>query len=154
MRLECGTRGPIPVPAQLPPIAHRVGLDRAPVDVRDPDATRWLEACVWPDQADRFARLRAALALAREAASTSRRGDAVDRHAAPRRRRPADRGHPVVTNTWVLNYLTGRQRAAYLASLEELGARRDLSWVFAESPRLVPRAPGAPTTGRTSTGPC
>ena len=28
-----------------------------PIDVRDPDQARWLEACVWPDQPDRFDRL-------------------------------------------------------------------------------------------------
>src|SRR5262245_36458472 len=64
IELECGTRGDVPVPSALPVIADRLGLDRAPVDVHDPAATRWLEACVWPDQPDRFERLRTALDVA------------------------------------------------------------------------------------------
>ncbi len=55
-----------------------VGLDRAPIDVGDPVPARWLEACVWPDQTDRFDRLRAAVA---------RGGDGGPRHHG-RRRRP------------------------------------------------------------------
>jgi hypothetical protein len=138
--LECGTRGPLPVPGTLPPIAVRVGLDRTPVDVHDAEATRWLEACVWPDQTDRLARLRAALQLARQADVDVRSGDAVG-GAALMADEVADGGHPVITNTWVLNYLTGDGRRAYLDSLEALGARRDLSWVYAESPKLIPELP-------------
>ena len=56
--LECGTRGDVPVPERYPVVGARIGLDRSPIDLTDPDASRWLEACVWPDQADRFHRLR------------------------------------------------------------------------------------------------
>ncbi len=51
-------------------------------------------------------------------------------------------GHPVVTNTWVLNYLGADERKAYVESLDELGSRLDLSWVYLESPYLVPELPG------------
>ena len=103
MRLECGTRGPVPVPAAMPPIVQRCGLDRSPVDVHDADQRRWLEACVWPDQTDRFDRLRAALELAAGEQIDIRRGDAVADTAPIAASLDA---HPVVTNTWVLNYLT------------------------------------------------
>jgi hypothetical protein len=43
-----------------------------------------------------------------------------------------------------LNYLTDRRRAAYVDALDSVGARRDLSWVFAESPV---QAPGLPYPG-------
>ena len=49
----------------------------------------------------------------------------------------------MITNTWVLNYLSGAERTAYLAALDELGRERDVSWVFAESPVLVPELPVA-----------
>ena len=35
----------------------RRGIDLAPVDLHDPDAVRWLECCIWPDQPERLARL-------------------------------------------------------------------------------------------------
>ena len=41
-------------PLGMPRVVERVGLDRAPVDVNDDDAARWLVACVWPDQLDRL----------------------------------------------------------------------------------------------------
>jgi hypothetical protein len=53
----------------------------------------------------------------------------------------ADHGHPVVLNTWVLNYLSDDQRRAYVSELDRLGASSDLSWIFAEMPALVSGLP-------------
>jgi hypothetical protein len=131
--LQCATRGDVPVPAAMPPIAASIGLDRDPIDVLDGDEVRWLEACVWPDQADRFARLVAAIALARRHPPVVRQGDAVADLAATIDT-VAHLGHPVVTNSWVLNYLPDDVRLAYVAELDRLGAARDLSWVIAEAP--------------------
>jgi hypothetical protein len=139
--LECGTRGDVPVPSALPVIAERLGLDRAPVDVHDAAATRWLEACVWPDQPDRFSRLRTALGMARSAGVVVRQGDAVGDTPALVGSL-ARSGHPVVTNTWVLNYLSGAERTAYVDALDTVGAGLDLSWVYVESPYLTPELPG------------
>jgi hypothetical protein len=141
IELECGTRGAIPVPSSIPTIAARLGIDPRPVDVTDDVEARWLEACVWPDQLDRFARLRAAIEMARSAAITVRAGDAVTDTATLAESFAAS-GHPVVTNTWVLNYLSAEERKAYVEALDELGSRLDLSWVYLESPYLVPEVPG------------
>ena len=138
--LDVTTRGAVPLPAHMPQIKRKLGIDRDPIDVTDPSAARWLEACVWPDQADRFHRLRNAIGLATETPPTVRRGDAVESLAAGIADVGAD-GHPVVTNSWVLNYLTSDERRSYLAELERIGAARDVSWVFAEAPGLVPELP-------------
>jgi hypothetical protein len=138
VRLECGTRGPVPVPPTIPSVVERRGLDRSPIDVHDAEQRRWLEACVWPDQIDRFERLRAALDLAAGESLDLRRGDAV---ADTKRIAASFAAHPVVTNTWVLNYLAGDERRAYLESLDALGAERDASWIFLEAPALVPELP-------------
>ncbi len=106
----------------------------------DPIESRWLEACVWPDQADRFHRLRAAIELATIARPRVRSGDAIA-GLQPAVAEVGTRCHPVVTNSWVLNYLTPTQRIAYLNGLDEIGERRDLSWILAESPALVPEMP-------------
>jgi hypothetical protein len=141
IELACGTRGDVPVPRRMPEVAARLGIDPKPVDVHDDSQARWLEACVWPDQTDRFERLRAALELARRECRSVQRGDAV-RDTGPLVEALAGAGHPVVTNTWVLNYLTGAERASYVAALDAVGARRDLSWVYLESPYLTPELPG------------
>jgi hypothetical protein len=141
--LDVDVRGAMPVPTAMPHIGARLGIDRAPIDVTDPGEARWLEACVWPDQADRFRRLVAAIELFGEVRPPLRRADAVDGLAAAVDDVAAD-GHPVVTNTWVLNYLTADQRRAYVDQLDDLGSARDLSWVFAEAPALAPELPAVP----------
>ena len=140
VNLTCATRGNVPVPSAVPPIAAAIGIDRDPIDVSDEEAARWLEACVWPDQLDRFERLVAAIALARSDPPDVRVGDAID-DLARTLEEAALSGHPVVTNSWVLNYLTGEQRTQYVATLDAVGANRDLSWVIAESPAETPELP-------------
>jgi hypothetical protein len=134
-------RGAAPIPGQLPAIVGRVGLDRAPIDIADAQDARWLLACIWPDQADRFARLTGAIDIARDVPVTLRRGDAVDDLADTIALVSGGDGHPVVLNTWMLNYLPDDRRVRYVAELDALGATHDLSWVFAESPGLCPELP-------------
>ena len=64
--LPCAVNEHVPVPTRLPEIAWRAGLDLNPIDVNDRDQCAWLEALVWPEQHDRLARLRAAMAIARK----------------------------------------------------------------------------------------
>jgi hypothetical protein len=145
--LTCVTRGDVRLPAAMPMIVERVGLDRSPVDVGDDDAARWLTACVWPDQTDRMERLQAAIAIARSTGVEVRAGDAVTDTAALVVGAAA---HPVVTTTWVLNYLSVAERRAFVEALDACGRRRDLSWVFAESPVLAPDLPTVDATTSTT----
>ena len=46
-------------------MGDRVGLDLSPVDPYSDDDARWLLACQWPDNPERFGRLRAAIENAR-----------------------------------------------------------------------------------------
>lgn len=143
--LRCDVRGEPPTPVDVPHMNWSMGLDLSPVDVRDDDQMRWLEACVWPEQVERFQRLKSAIAMARELGVTVEQGDAV----ADIRvlvERASQYGHPVITTSWVLNYLTSSQRLDFVAELDRLGADRDLSWIIAESPRETPELPVA---GRT-----
>ncbi|MEM1335336.1 MAG: DUF2332 domain-containing protein, partial [Actinomycetota bacterium] len=137
VELSCTVTGSMPLPASLPDVIARCGIDRTPIDVTDPNEARWLEACVWPDQRDRFERLVAAIELAREHPPELLAGDAVA-STVPALERMMVRGHPVVTNTWVLNSFTGEDRQAYAAALDGFGADHDLSWIYAESPAQTP----------------
>ena len=131
--LECEVSGEGDVPDAIPSFAAHLGLDRTPVDLADADQVRWLEACVWPDQTDRFERLRTAIAIAQERGVTVRAGDAVaDLDTALDAL--GESGHPVVTTSWVLTYLADDQRRAFQEVLAARGAGSDLSWVFAEAP--------------------
>lgn len=140
VEIECATRGAVPVPAEVPVIGGRIGIDQHPIDLSKPEEARWLMACVWPDQADRFERLRAAIILAQHGRAEIRKDDAIGalRSAIDD---AAANGHPVILNSWVLNYLTDVQRVAYLAELDAIGGERDISWIYAESPALCPGIP-------------
>lgn len=138
--LTASTRGAVPIPAILPTIAGRLGIDASPIDVTNDGRARWLEACVWPDQPERFRRLRAAIDLARIDPPRILNGDLVaEISEAVERVRPL--GHPVVTNSWVLNYLHDRDRGAFMDELEHIGAAGDLSWIAAEAPALTTGLP-------------
>jgi hypothetical protein len=177
VEITCSTRGAGPIPSALPSIAAAVGIDSNPIDLADPIEARWLEACCWPDQADRFKRLRAAIDIARRHPPDIRVGDAVDtlaetvdevavtprtvtpravtpravtpRAVTPRTVTPrtVTPGHPVVTTSWVMNYLTAPRRTTFVAELDRLGATRDISWVIAESPAVTPELPYAAESG-------
>ncbi len=71
-----------PVPAGLlarrPAVVRRRGIDLRPLDPADEEDVRLLECFVWPDQAERMARLRAALEIARPDPPEILAGDYVD----------------------------------------------------------------------------
>jgi hypothetical protein len=135
----CSLHGDLP-PLARPPIAERVGVDLAPVDLRDEDAARWLLACVWPDEADRVARLRAAIELARTDPPTVVRGDAL--LLLPALVDPAGIGvHPVIWHSWVLAYWTPAAQHELTRAIDALGATRDLTWLYLEQPSETPGLP-------------
>jgi hypothetical protein len=141
--ITCSTRGDVPVPETHPPIVAAIGLDADPVDVGDPLQARWLEACVWPDQVERFERLGAAIEIANREGVDIRRGDAVETVAALVAE-AAGSGHPVVTTSWVLNYFSAEARCQFVGALDRAAKSVDLSWVYVESPALCPGLPGMP----------
>lgn len=62
--LRCQVNPRTPLPRELPQVVWRAGLDLNPLDASEPEDRAWLEALVWPEQGERLARLRAALAIA------------------------------------------------------------------------------------------
>ena len=135
--IRCHTRGRGPLPVAIPAVATTVGLDVDPLDPTDADDARWLQACCWPDQTDRFERLSAAIATAAEHPPTVVTGDALaqlDELVV----RAAETGHPTITTSWVMNYLPPLDRRRFVDRLDELGSTLDLSWVIAESPAQTP----------------
>ena len=126
----------------LPVIASRLGLDANPIDLTDAADARWLEACVWPDQADRFQRQERAIELFLADPVPVRRGDAVDDVAAALEE--LGPGSPVVTTSWALCYLDPAAQNAWISELERLGAASDLTWLWVESPVQVSVLPVGP----------
>jgi hypothetical protein len=139
VEIRCRTAGPVPVPAALPDIAWRRGLDRDPVDVHDDDAIRWLQACVWADQADRRRRLEAALGVARTVARPVRAGDLVDDLPAALAEAPAG-AQLVVFHSAVLAYVNAERRRMFADVLAEASKRRPILWLSYEARGVIPEA--------------
>jgi len=147
VRLACEVRGELrpPIPTEAPRVVSRLGLDLNPIDVTDPVATRWLEACVWPDVPHRFARLRAAIDLARLDPPELRAGNAVELVAEAIRSVPAD-AVACLDSTWVLAYFSDEERHELHRQLDELGTDRAIAYVTAEY--AVDGAPWVPPPPR------
>ena len=109
--IDCRLVGDVtpPLPAALPEVAWRKGIDLEPLDVRDPDHERWLESLVWPGQTTRERHLREALALAREDPPEVVAGDLTELLEDVAAEAPRD-ATLVVFHTAVLSYLTVEQR--------------------------------------------
>lgn len=103
----------------------------------DEQAARWLLACVWPEQLTRFARLLAAIEVARADPPQLVSGDIVEQLPTVAAEVSADQ-HLAVQNSWVLNYLPAYERQRLVSVLDDLGSARDLSWVSIESPDFAP----------------
>jgi len=120
-----------PLPDRLPPVAGRVGIDIAPVDVTDDDAVRWIEALIWPDQVHRIALCRAAVALARTAPPRLIEGDGLE--VVPRivESVPAG-GVPCVFHSHATCQMNDEWRQRFAARLADLGRGRDLAHISLE----------------------
>ncbi len=131
-----------PLPDAVPCIAWRAGLDLNPIDTTDPDQAAWLETLVWPEQTERLARLRAALAIAARDPPRLVQGDLLG-DALPRLCAEAPRDATlVVFHTAVLAYVEdATARAEFAARMPRLAPW----WISNESPGVFPAfAPGPP----------
>jgi hypothetical protein len=135
--LRTELRGEVDEPIVAPRIAWRRGLDRTPlVPSRDEDA-RWLLACQWPDDLERFERTRRALRLARRDGGVEVvAGDVVEDLAAVVEPAPAG-DRLVLFHSWVAAYLTAQRQTQLADAVRQLGEERPVSWLFLEHPREV-----------------
>jgi hypothetical protein len=136
------------IPAAIPGIAERIGLDAEPVDVADPQQRRWLRACIWADEPDRDERLQAAMARAQNDPPRVLRGDAVAHLEAAAAHLPAD-VPLVVVHQVVMGYLSTRARSQFRRKVLALARHRPVYWLFAESPTSAETLAGLAPPART-----
>jgi hypothetical protein len=125
VQIACAVEGDLvpPVPAVLPRVRWRAGLDVNPLDVRSPDTVAWLRALIWPEHRDRIEILEGAVALAVADPLRLVSGDLSDD--LPALAAEAPLGLPlVVTDTWVLAYVTPERRLWFINALRGVAAGR------------------------------
>jgi hypothetical protein len=121
--LRCSVNDRVPVPARVPEITWRAGLDLNPLDASDPETRRWLECLVWPEHEDRRATLHAALDVAAADPPRVVRGDLLAD--LPRLLDEVPAGATVVVlHTAVLLYADRATRAAFVTLLRDRGVHR------------------------------
>ena len=130
-------------PEFVPEIVARAGCDIAPVDPTDPAQALRLRAYCWPDQAERRARLEAAIELAARASVPVVAQDAVA-FLRERLAEPVSGVLTVVFSTVAWQYLPAAARETGEAVIEEAGARATtdapLAWVRMEADGATPGA--------------
>jgi hypothetical protein len=129
--------GTVPPPAGLPRIAWRAGVDLNPVDLEDPAARAWLEACA-PPEASALSRLTTAMDIARRHPARIIAGDVVD--VLPGVLSSIPRGPRVtVVDAYTAVFLPDQRRAQLAGMLAWAGRTRPVTWLSLDP--LVPLGP-------------
>ncbi len=147
--LDCAVSGWGANPPRLPQVVWREGIDLNPLDVRVDDDVAWLEALVWPEQADRLALVHAASDIVRANPPVVVQGDGLEeiRGAVERARQAAPGATVVVSSPAVLVYLSPERRREFVDLMHEL----DVRWISVDGttvhPGLAERAAESGLTG-------
>ena len=140
--LGCTVTGPVPLPAALPPVVWRAGIDLNPLDIRNPDDVAWLEALIWPEQDFRRERLRRAIAIAQADPPLLVAGDLNDQLPALAARAPSD-ATLVVFHSAVMAYLDAEARDRFRATMARLAVERGCHWLSNEGHTVIIQADGS-----------
>jgi hypothetical protein len=140
--LRCQPRGQVPLPARIPAITWRAGLDLNPLDVTSDDDVRWLSCLVWPGEGDRGQRLAAAIASARRDPPAVHRGDLLTDLPALAAQAPRD-ATLVIYHTSVLYYVAPDKREQVASAVRSLGA----IWLSNEAPGILAGTAGPALDG-------
>jgi hypothetical protein len=138
--LRHGWQGAAPPGGQVE-VIERTGGDLAPIDPASPAGRLTLTAYVWPDQADRLARLRGALAVAQRVPADLRAESAT---ATVARTELADGTWTVLWHSIFRQYLNEAQRQELAAGVARLGAAATSTARFAYVYLEQSRAGGCP----------
>jgi hypothetical protein len=130
-----------PIAERLPALVSRVGIDRSPINLADPDDARWLLACVWPDTG-RLERTAAAIHLAHSDLPTVVAGEANDVLPDVLTKLP-DGVTAIVVTTWAFAYFPTEDRGRFVQLLSDVSLTRPIAWLSAEGAGTVEALAGA-----------
>lgn len=135
--LTADVGGPAPLPAEVPEVAWRGGIDLNPLDVTDAEQMRWLSFLVWPEHDERRERLARAVGIARADPPALVRGNLLEE--LPALVASASGHAPVVVfHSAVAAYLSEEDRARFQTMMTGLVADGRCHWVSNEAPNVLP----------------
>lgn len=149
LTLVCHDETPVDRSLPLPDVRSRVGLDPSPLDLSAVDDRLWLQACLWPEEPRRLARLDAIIAQCPSWPETTvLRGTAAERLDDA-----IALGDPsiatVVINSYVAAYFSEEDQMAFFEDMVEKCAEGNVAWISLESPFTV-RWPTSSTTSESA----
>ncbi len=136
VEVTCRVTGPVPLPARVPDVAWRRGIDLHPLDLGAEDDVRWLESLIWPGQDDRVALLSGAVSFFAADPPPVVAGDLTRDLVAVAGGAPED-ATLVVYHSAVLAYLDETDRGRFRDQLAELRRRRTVVWLSNEAPGVA-----------------
>lgn len=138
----CNASRDTPLPAVVPKVVWRAGLDLSPLDATNPKHVEWLQALVWPEQQDRLANLQKALQLAAQHCVQIEKGSLLTGDLDKLCALAPKNATLVIFHTAVLSYIPDQaDRIAFSRRAQSLAPY----WVSNESPVVFPGL--APRTG-------
>lgn len=129
LRLDTDWQGSAPAVEAGVEVVERAACDRRPVDLTDPAGRQRLLAYVWPDQAERLARARAAIDLALAEGVSVEAGDAPAWTAG--RVAPRAGTATVLYHSVFWQYMPTPSQTALRQAIEDIGARASAAAPFA-----------------------
>ena len=133
VQFTCELRGAVlpPIPAAIPPVAARLGIDLNPIHADDPQATLWLRALIWPEHPERATMLQQVLGLAQREPPTIMAGDALAVLPQAVSEMPAGAAL-CVFHIATLAHFPPEARQRFRSLIPELARQRDLFWLSSE----------------------
>jgi hypothetical protein len=136
--LDSELRGaPLPLTPQMPAVASRMGIDLNPLDLRNDEDLRWLQALIWPEHDDRRSLFAAAAQIARAEPPRIAGGDVFELLPREIASAPADAAVCIFA-TFVLNQFSPPMLDRLRALLLETSLTRDLWMVVMGHGRFLP----------------
>lgn len=141
VQIHCALDGKMPLlPEKLPHLAQCHGIEAFPLDITSERDVRWLRSCIWPEEAERYQLLDAALAVARQYPPQILPGDACER--LPGALAPIPYEQTVcVFHSFALNQGPDQVKAQVIQTLLEESQQRPVYRVSLEATPLEPGRP-------------
>lgn len=141
VQIHCIVDGKMPpLPEKLPRLAQCHGIEAFPLDIASERDVRWLRSCIWPEEAERYQLLDAALAVARQYSPQILPGDACKRLPGALATIPYEQT-VCVFHSFALNQGPDQVRAQVIQTLLEESQQRPVYRVSLEATPLEPGCP-------------
>ena len=124
--------GALPTFQEMVRIDKKIGIDQHLLNVKERDNALWLQALIWPDQMERFQRLKQAIQLAQNASLQLIQANKVEEFKAIIQAQSKDQP-TVIYHTHVLYQFTPEERFLFRKMLDEIGLERDLYYLAVEA---------------------